>query len=1136
MIYKARGFWALVVTQMQSVFNDHAFKNMLLLLMLHATIDQEKRNLYSSIIPAIFIAPFILFSMPAGRLADRLSKRTILLFAKFAEIGIMLLGAAALASGDLHLAVAVLFLTGTQAAFFGPSKYGIIPEIIPEKWISWANGIIELTTFTAIILGTFAGSLLKEHFSGTIPLAMVPLVIFSIIGVIAAFFLPDVPAAAPDEPRQLSPYEPGRLNPFAGFDKNFRIAYADRVLWLSIMGNTFFWFLSGLLFTNIPVFGLNILKLPDVELGTLMVALAFGIGSGSWAAGYLSGNKIEYGLIPLGAIMISFFSVDLAWFVGGYSHALIALTLLGLGGGFFAVPINSLIQHRPEAGVKGGIQGFSYFLTNIGLILSSACFYLLTIVLHLSPPQVFLTGAVFTVIATSYAVWLLPDSLLRLILWILTHTLYNVDVDGRDNIPDRGGALFIANHMSFIDALFVIASTDRFVRFIMAKEYYDLPWINPIARMMRIIPIAGDAGIRALLQSLREASRSIVEGDVVCIFAEGQMSRTGQLLPFRRGFEKIMRGVDAPIIPIHLDRIWGSIFSFEGGRFFWKWPRRVLDPVTVSYGSPLPASTTAPEIRQVIQEIAVAAFSHRKNEMQPLHHAFISETRRHPRRFAMADGKNEFVSYRETLIRSLILAEKLREVWANQEMVGLLMPSSVAGATLNIAALISGRIPVNINFTASESSVASAIAQCGIKSLITSRAFLEKLKVKLPFEPILLEDIAEKITSQDKLRAFIKAVLYPISWIERAAGSTRKWTMNDLATVIFSSGSTGDPKGVMLSHYNIFSNFEGIAQVLRVDADDSILGILPFFHSFGFTGTLWFPLLKGFGVIYHPNPIDARIIGALTAQYKATILLSTPTFLQAYIRRITPEQFGSLRYVIVGAEKLTEKVANTFEDTFGIRPFEAYGCTELSPAVTLNIPGFRAPGFYQVGGKRGRIGHPLPGVALRIVDPDTKMLLPPGKSGLLLVKGPNVMLGYLGNPTKTAEVIVDGWYNTGDMASVDNDGFVTITDRLSRFAKIGGEMVPLMKVEEVIQSLCSSTTQAFAIVAVPDERKGERLVVLHTLGEEELKAVIDKLPGCGLPNLWIPRPDAFRHIDAIPILGTGKTDLRRIKELAIQNE
>jgi acyl-[acyl-carrier-protein]-phospholipid O-acyltransferase/long-chain-fatty-acid--[acyl-carrier-protein] ligase len=350
--------------------------------------------------------------------------------------------------------------------------------------------------------------------------------------------------------------------------------------------------------------------------------------------------------------------------------------------------------------------------------------------------------------------------------------------------------------------------------------------------------------------------------------------------------------------------------------------------------------------------------------------------------------------------------------------------------------------------------------------------------------------------------------------------------------VIFSSGSTGDPKGVMLTHYNILSNIEGVGQAMGVEGNDRILGVLPFFHSFGFTGTLWIPLVKGFGSVFHPNPMDARIIGGLVQKYAVTLMVATPTFLQGYIRRVDPGQFGSLRFVLVGAEKLPERTATAFDDRFGIRPYEAYGCTECSPAVTINVPGYRGAGFYQVGGKRSRIGHPLPGVSVRIVDPETMEPRPTGHAGLLLVKGPNVMAGYLGRPEQTAEVLHDGWYVTGDIAAVDEDGFLVITDRLSRFSKIAGEMVPHVKVEDILHELAGVTQQSFAVAGVPDEKKGEKLVVLHTLGESALAPVLERLPSCGLPNLWIPRTENFHRIEAIPLLGTGKMDLRRIKELA----
>jgi acyl-[acyl-carrier-protein]-phospholipid O-acyltransferase/long-chain-fatty-acid--[acyl-carrier-protein] ligase len=394
---------------------------------------------------------------------------------------------------------------------------------------------------------------------------------------------------------------------------------------------------------------------------------------------------------------------------------------------------------------------------------------------------------------------------------------------------------------------------------------------------------------------------------------------------------------------------------------------------------------------------------------------------------------------------------------------------------------------------------------------------------------VLLEEAAAEPRLGERLAALARAWLLPASMLVR-----RKVVPGDLATIIFSSGSTGDPKGVMLTHDNIVSDIAQLDQCVAFDRRDRILGILPFFHSFGFTGTLALPLTLGKGVVFHPNPFDARTIGALVARHKVTFLLATPTFLQAYIRRCDPEQFGGLKLVLVGAEKLQERTAQAFEDKFGIRPLEAYGCTECSPAVTVNTRDFRAAGHRQVGGKRGKIGHALPGMSIRIVDPDTFEPLPVGRPGLMLVRGPNVMKGYLGRPAETANALRDGWYVTGDIAAIDTDGFIEITDRLSRFSKIGGEMVPHIKVEEKLQELAEAPEQVFAVTGGPDEKKGERLLVLHTLEDARLQKCLAKLGETGLPNLWVPRPQAFFKVDAIPYLGTGKMDLRSIRELASQ--
>lgn len=723
-------------------------------------------------------------------------------------------------------------------------------------------------------------------------------------------------------------------------------------------------------------------------------------------------------------------------------------------------------------------------------------------------------------------------ALLRAFLWLITRTIYRVQVDHPENIPLRGGALLVCNHLSFVDALLLVASTGRHIRFVMFKGIYELPWVRPFARVLNAIPISSELRPREMLKSLQTASDAIRQGELVCIFAEGQITRIGHMLPFRRGFERIMKEVEAPIIPVGLDGVWGSIFSFEKRRFLWKLPRRIPYPVTVNYGAPMPHDSTPIEVREAVQELLAEAWRHRKARMLTLHRAFVRSARRHPFRLAMADMNSPKVSFGAALVRTVYLARRLRKHWKDQKMVGILLPPSVPGALVNFAALLMGKVPVNLNYTASEDVVASSIRQCQIKTVVSSKAFLDKIKLRVPAEVLLLEEAAARPTGTEKLLAALAAWTLPKGTLERFLGREKRADLDDLATVIFSSGSTGEPKGVMLSHYSIGSNIQQMDQIFSLTPADGMLGILPFFHSFGFTGTLFVPAALGVRVAYYPNPLDAKAIGPLISEYALTFLLATPTFLQLYMRSCNPEDFGSLRVVMTAAEKLPERLAAAFEEKFGIRPLEGYGCTECAPAVAVNTHDYRSTGFRQVGAKRGKIGHPLPGVCVRIVDPDTDQKLPVGQPGLLLVRGPNVMRGYLGQPEKTAAVLRDGWYYTGDIAALDEDGFLQITDRLSRFSKIGGEMVPHIKVEEKLHELANAAEQVFVVTGLPDEKKGERLAVLHKLPGTSLEEVLSKLNQCDLPNLWKPRPDQFFQVEALPYLGSGKLDLRKVREIA----
>ncbi len=1184
-----RGFWCLFVTQFQNAFSDNVLKFLVTFLIVGLGMSEKHRDTLVPVVGMLFALPFILFSMAGGFMADRFSKRSVTITIKCVEIGIMSLATLGLWHTNIPILLACVFLMSTHSAFFGPSKYGLLPELLPEKQLSWGNGVIGLGTFGAIIAGTVAAGKLSDLFGKNQLVSGLILIALAALGLTMSLGITRVPAA--------DPQKKFRANFVTDFFAQLASVRQDRVLFLGVLGSAYIYFLGALLQPTIIFYGKDILHLTDTQSGLLQAALAIGIGVGSLTAGYLSGKKIEYGLIPLGMVGLTIFGALLSRPELTFSGVAWNLGLLGFFGGFYNVPVMAIVQHRPDAGKKGGVIATSALLSFIGIFLASGIYYVLAVGLSLTPQQVFLVAAAFSLAGCIYVVWLMPDSLLRLVLWMLTRTVYRVRVDGRDNIPEKGGALFVCNHVSFVDALLLIAATDRHVRFMMFKGTYDLPYVKPLARAMGIIPISSEQRPRDMIKSLQTASDAIRDGHVVCIFAEGQITRTGQLLPFRRGMERIMKGVDAPVVPVALDGVWGSIFSFENKRFVWKLPHRIPYPVTVSFGAPMPGHASALDVRQAVQELQAAAWHHRRERMKPLHRAFVRTARRLPFRFAMADPLTPKVSFGAALMRTVFLARRLKKVWAGQQMVGLLLPPSVGGALANWAALLCGKVPVNLNYTLSEESLASCIRQCDIKTVLTSRVFLEKVKLKLPGQVVFLEDVVGSATSTEqaltpslspsdgdrvaagrvrgeppsvgeKLTAFLMAWLLPVKTLEHtlrdlpedsdlisleAYGVSSREMLDQLATIIFSSGSTGEPKGVMLSHYNIGSNLEQLGQVFAFSGKDRMVGVLPFFHSFGFTGTLALPSVLGVGVVFHANPLDAKTIGQLVCDYEASFLLATPTFLQLYLRGCLPEQFGSLRLVAVGAEKLPDRLATAFEERFGVRPFEAYGCTECGPAVSVNTHDFRAAGFRQVGGKRGKIGHPLPGICVRLVDPVSFAPVPTGQSGLLLVRGPNVMRGYLGQPEKTAEVLLEDpspdlrppsphpmgrgqgqgrWYVTGDIATQDEDGFLEITDRLSRFSKIGGEMVPHIKVEEKLHELARATEQTFVVTSLPDEKKGERLVVLHKLTAEQLRPCLEQLTQSDLPNLWKPRPDAFVHVESFPLLGSGKLDLRKVKEVA----
>ncbi|MBL9077447.1 MAG: MFS transporter [Planctomycetes bacterium] len=1113
----------LLVAQFLGAFNDNAFKMLAVLLAWAAlpTGDEAGKQRLATLGMVALTLPLALVSLPAMVLGDRISKRRLVLWTKLAEVALMALGTIALAVAPAGwLPFVVLVGMGAQSALFAPAKYGILPELLPHDRLAAANGRLEAASFLAIILGTACAGPLLQLAGDCAWLAGLVLTVFALMGLVAAWFVPAVPAS-------------GAAEPFASvLGGAWRAIRGDRVLWLATIGATLFWTIASLLGQDVFVYGKQVLQFGDDIAGLPLAVLAIGTGAGAVLAGRLARGKVDSGQIPLGAIGLALGAAAMGLFAPGRVMTLVMMFGLGIASGFIVVPLNSLVQWRAPAARRGAVIALVNGLASLGILVGAfACSALAE--LGAASTDILLVAAIATAAATAWAVWLLPDALLRSVVLLLAHTFYRVRIVGAPHVPETGGALLVPNHVSFLDGLFLLAATDRPIRFVVEKHWYERPYLKPFLSALRAIPIAASGGPRVVLKALRDAGAALDQGELVCLFAEGEISRMGSTLPFRRGMERIVKGRAVPIVAVHLDRVYGGLLSARQGRVQWL-PTRVPCPVTVSFGEPVASGVAPAEVRRRVDELGEAAWQLRATELQPLHRAFVRSARQAPWRRCLADTQGRHLSRLGALAAAVVLARRLRRPLAGQQSVGLLLPPSIGGALAAIATSLAGRTAVPLNYTIGAASLASCVRQAGLRTVLSSRAFLERLPVALPdgVQLLVLEDVLASVGRGERLAAALRALLWPVRALERACGAARRIVRDDVATVIFSSGSTGEPKGVELTHGNVQANCDAVAQVIPLDPTDRLVGVLPLFHSFG-NMALWYAVQQGAGIVFHPNPLDAAAVGEMTATHRATILLATPTFLQLYLRRCEPGQLGSLRVVLTGAEKLTDALADAFADRFGIRPIQGYGCTECAPVVATSTPGYRAAGFYQAGSRRGAVGRPLPGVSVRIVDPETRAPLPVGTAGLVLVRGANVMRGYLGRPDLTAAAMHDGCYVTGDIGRLDEEGFLFLTDRLSRFSKIGGEMVPHGTVEQHLQECCGRDERAFAVCGVPDPKKGERLMVVTTLAAEAIPDVLRQLSARGLPPLFVPRADQFVPVAALPLLGTGKLDLRAVKELCL---
>lgn len=1103
--------------------NDNLFK-LLIIYALIAWNNAEAANSILASVGLVFALPFLLIVPFAGNIADKFSKRHLIVLLKGTEVAVMSFGALALTLKIDALLYVTMFLMSAQSAFFGPCKYGLIPEQVSTTALSKANGALQLFTFLAIIAGTTVAPELSLLVDGRFGLAALACIAVASLGFMASLNIAPSPA---------HPERKLRLNGYGSLVQTYRYISTDGFLLLSILALGVFSLVAGFIQLNVLSFGAEQLSLSSEQSTRLFLLTAIGIGLGSSFAGWISGRSIEFGIVPIGAFLMSTSLLTLGLLSeGNLTLAAICMAILGFAAGLFIVPLEAFIQFRSPRDRIGAIQAANSFTSWIGILIASGLLYLNSSILGNSAQNGFLMSSLLLAGLAVFALWVLPDFFIKFVVMCITRVCYRLRVRGLENLPTDKPALLVCNHVSLMDAVLIMSSQQRRIRMLMSRNFYNNSnWlVRKVVDTAKVVLIQDSDGPKQLIKSLKTARDALDEGYLVCIFAEGALSRTGMMRPFKPGFERIVKGSNHPIIPVYIGGAWGSVSSYYNGMPQLRPLRDFRYKVSVHYGKAMPSNSSSFEVQQAVSELSVTHFESNKQNSKQLSTEFIESARRNWSKTAQIESSGKQVSYGELLTGSLILKSRIQKSITLQEQhIGILLPTGIGASLANIAVDLAGRVSVNLNYTLPNTTFQSTIAQCSMRTVLSSRQFIERFtELPLPENTLYIEDLMATVSKFEKLRYTFIARCLPTTMLSNKTAPQP----DDVATVLFSSGSTSEPKGVMLSHYNILSNITSFRSVISPQRDDVMLATLPVFHSFGYTATFWFPLLSGLTIASHNNPLEATAVGKLAEGNQGSILLTTPSFLLAYIRKIKPEQFKYLRYTFTGAEKLQPRIADMFEKRFGIRPYEGYGATELSPVCALSLPNVEVDKLPETGNRPDRLGRVLPGMAIRITDPDTGKTLQPGAEGLIHIKGPNVMHGYLNRDDLTNDAIQHGWYNTGDMGVLDEDGFFAITGRLSRFCKIGGEMISLAVVEKALQEAFTLQPDQLVALRIQDERKGERIAVVYSNSKFSIEEIQRRLSELKVPNLWKPKANDWIFVEQIPLLGSGKIDYRTTQRLS----
>jgi acyl-[acyl-carrier-protein]-phospholipid O-acyltransferase/long-chain-fatty-acid--[acyl-carrier-protein] ligase len=1107
--------------------------------------DGQEQIIFTAIVNALILLPFIMLFTPSGYIADKYPKNTVMRLSAWFALVITLLITLSYYQGWFWFGFAMTFLLALQSALYSPAKYGFIKELIGERRLAQGNAAVQAVTMFSILVATFFFSLLFEWLLSGVtwesknalltsiaPLGWI-LVALTLIEIFYAYRLPEKKPVNTKMHFRWDNYRKGKTQL-----RNLRLVYRHSYIWLSILGLSIFWAISQVMLATYPEFAKSQLMMTNTaEVQGLMALAGIGIMIGSFIAGKLSRNHIETGLIPIGAIGIT---IALALFVIVDSILLQGLNFLFLGvmGGFFVVPLNALIQYHAGDTQLGRVLATNNLIQNIAML----SFLIITVsvaIAGIGSISIICLLVLVAVAGTVYIIRKMPESLLRFIISRLFAARYSITVLGFEKLPASGGVLLLGNHISWVDWALIQIASPRQLHFVIERYYYERWYLKWFLDLFGVVPInSGGAAT-----SLEMINGLLKQGKAVCLFPEGAISRTGQLGELKRGYERAIKGSGAKIIPFYLHGLWGSRFSRSTGFFRESRQSGFKRDIIVAFGDSLPATTSADELKRRMFDLSFCSWQEYSQHIDTIPIRWLKTAKRMSFRMAATDAIGQPLSHHK-FMSAVFRFAKLIAQKSPEQNIGILVPASVGGAITNMAVLALGKTAVNLNFTASAEAMQGAVKSAEIQTIYTSRKFLKKLEQRgikivdtFPDTQIFyLEDFKAEIPKSKMLMTLLSVILLPtkvLQWMY-----LKPIDRNATAAILFSSGTEGTPKGIELSHLNLATNARQIADMLNTRENDVVMSTLPTFHAFGLLATTFMPLTEGIPIVCHPDPTDVVVIAKAVARNEATFLFGTSTFLRLYTknRRVHPLMLQSLRMVIAGAERLSPDIRDAFRAKFHISILEGYGTTETSPVASVNIPDQLDTTYWktQLGNTPGTVGMPLPGTSFRIVDPNTLQELATGEDGLILIGGPQVMKGYLHAVEKTAEVIVeiDGqrWYKSGDKGHLDKNGFLTIVDRYSRFAKLGGEMISLTAVEDAIRNVLGDPELELVAINIPDEKKGEKIVLLIA-NKIKLKELKGRLLEAGVNPIMLPTK--VINVEEVPKLGSGKTDFSLAKKVVL---